>query len=167
MTGSSTAQAASTTGRAATVWQNVSVAKEDSKSCPRLPMKAHRTWGRTIGQRRDPSSLARWWSVVGKLLIAERSDAIRWAIVPDDLGTSVGSFGFDNFDEPNLTVGLGGAIARIHWGPGFASLACAAIIEYAFDVLEIERIQAETLTVNPAVVRVSSKVTHPHTKTEQ
>ncbi len=85
-------------------------------------------------------------------------NGIRWAIVPDELGTSVGSFGFANFDEPNLSVGLGGAIARIHWRRGFASVACAAIIEYAFDVLEIERIQAETLTVNAAAVGILEKL---------
>ena len=83
-------------------------------------------------------------------------NGIRWAIVPDELGTSVGSVGFDNFDEANLSVGLGSA--RIHWRRGFASVACTAIIEYAFDVLEIERIQAETLTVNPAAARVLEKL---------
>ncbi|MCZ6618372.1 MAG: GNAT family protein [Gammaproteobacteria bacterium] len=85
-------------------------------------------------------------------------EGIRWALVPDEIGTSVGSFGFGNFDEPNLSVGLGGAVARKHWGRGFASTAGAAIVEYAFEVLEMERIQAETLTVNAAAARVLEKL---------
>ncbi|MCZ6853228.1 MAG: GNAT family protein [Gammaproteobacteria bacterium] len=85
-------------------------------------------------------------------------EGIRWAIVPDELGISVGSFGFDNFDEPNFSVGLGGAVGREHWGQGIAPVACTAIIEYAFAELEIERIQAETQTVNLAAVRVLEKL---------
>ena len=83
---------------------------------------------------------------------------IRWAIVPDAEDESVGSCGLGNLDEAHSSAELGAVVARAHWGRGYASIAGAAIIAYAFDVLGIERIQAETLTVNHAAAKVLEKL---------
>lgn len=87
-----------------------------------------------------------------------QKDAIRWAIVPEKLGTSVGSFGLGSLDEHNLSASLGAAVGRAHWSHGYATAAARLVIDYAIDVLGIERIHAEVLTTNVASARVLEKL---------
>jgi len=49
---------------------------------------------------------------------------------------------------------LGYAIARAQWGLGFASEAAGRLAAFAFDELELDRLQASVLRDNPASKRV-------------
>lgn len=53
---------------------------------------------------------------------------------------------------------LGYWIAQPYWGQGFATEAARAILTFAFDVLELNRVQASHLPRNPASGRVMQKV---------
>ena len=52
---------------------------------------------------------------------------------------------------------LGYWIARDHWNQGYATEAAVALINYGFDELELNRIQARYFTRNPASGRVMEK----------
>ena len=85
-------------------------------------------------------------------------EALRWAIVPESVGASVGSIGLVTLDEANLSGEIGTAIGRAHWGRGFATGATRLVVDYAFGVLGIERIEAEALAVNGRSARVLDKL---------
>lgn len=85
-------------------------------------------------------------------------EGLRWAIVPDELGESVGTIGFATFDQTDLSAQIGYAIGRAHWNRGITTCAARLTIDYGFNVLGLERIDAMVLTVNGASIRVLEKL---------
>ena len=85
-------------------------------------------------------------------------EGLRWAIVPDELGESVGTIGFAAFDQTDLSAQIGYAIGRAHWNRGITTCAARLTINYGFNVLGLERIDAMVLTVNGASIRVLEKL---------
>ena len=85
-------------------------------------------------------------------------ESLRWAIVPDDIGESVGTIGFNSFDSANDSADIGYAIGRSHWNKGIATKAVRIVINYGFEVLGLNRIEAEVLTHNGASIRVLEKL---------
>lgn len=61
-------------------------------------------------------------------------------------------------EQPHRRAELGYWIGRPYWGKGYATEAAAAILEYGFTTLALNRIQATHLTRNPASGRVMQKV---------
>ncbi|MDP9470515.1 MAG: GNAT family N-acetyltransferase [Chloroflexota bacterium] len=53
---------------------------------------------------------------------------------------------------------LGYAVARPHWGHGFATEAAARVIDFAFDDLRLNRLQASVLRDNPPSRRVLERL---------
>ena len=85
-------------------------------------------------------------------------EALRWAIVPDSLGASVGSIGIVRLDEGELSGEIGAAVGRAHWGSGFATGATRLVVDYGFGVLGLERIEAVALASNGRSSRVLEKL---------
>jgi ribosomal-protein-alanine N-acetyltransferase len=85
-------------------------------------------------------------------------EGLRWAIVPDQLGVSVGSIGFRDFDQTQRSAGIGGAIGRAHWNRGIATSAGRLVIDYGFEVLGLACIEAVVLARNGRVIRVLDKL---------
>lgn len=85
-------------------------------------------------------------------------EGLRWSIVPDEVGGSVGSIGFGSLDPQHRSAGIGGAVGRAHWNQGFATSAGRLIVNYGFETLQLERIQAEILTTNAPSIRVVEKL---------
>ena len=85
-------------------------------------------------------------------------ESLRWAIVPDNIGESVGTIGFNSFDSTNDSADIGYAIGRSHWNKGIATKAVRIVINYGFEVLGLNRIEAEVLTHNGASIRVLEKL---------
>ena len=56
-------------------------------------------------------------------------------------------------------------LVRSAWGKGYATEGVRALIEAAFDALGIDRVRAETMTVNQASRRVLEKAGLRHSKT--
>ena len=52
---------------------------------------------------------------------------------------------------------IGYAIARSHWGKGFATEVCRGVIDATFEALPLNRIQATAITENLASSRVTEK----------
>ncbi len=83
---------------------------------------------------------------------------LRWAIVPDDPGTSIGSIGFVGLDPKDHSAELGAAIGRAHWGAGFGTRAARLVIGYGFSQLELSVIEAVALPENGRTLHVLAKL---------
>jgi [ribosomal protein S5]-alanine N-acetyltransferase len=56
------------------------------------------------------------------------------------------------------SAALGYCLAQSAWGKGYATEAARALLQWAFDTLELNRVQAETDTRNAASARVLEKL---------
>lgn len=87
---------------------------------------------------------------------AENEPALQFAI--DLGGEAIGGTGLTRFDDVHrMTVELGYWIAEPFWGRGFATIAAGLATAYAFETLQVERIQAGVFAWNPASARVLEK----------
>lgn len=87
-----------------------------------------------------------------------------WAAVERLTGAFIGWFHFrphpggtavDGSDGPGIELGY--RLRRAAWGKGYATEGCRALIRKGFAELGVERIYAETMTVNQASRRVMEK----------
>ncbi len=85
-------------------------------------------------------------------------EGLRWSIVPNDVGGSVGTIGFGSLDEANRKGAIGGAAGRAYWNRGIATEAARLVVEYGFSDLGLERIEAEAMAENIGSIRVLEKV---------
>jgi len=85
-------------------------------------------------------------------------EALRWAIVPDEVGASVGTVGFAELYEDERRGVIGAAIGRGHWGMGIATRAGHLLVAYGFRELGLSSIEAVVLEHNARVARVLGKL---------
>lgn len=85
----------------------------------------------------------------------QADQAVRWGMFAKADQRMIGTCCFDAFQVNYHSVNLGYNLRSDHWGQGFVSEACSAIIDYAFNyglASPVNRIQAIT---DPANVRSS------------
>ena len=91
----------------------------------------------------------------------QRRESVTYAITdPVDDGL-IGAVGLI-LDTVNDSAELGYWIGRDHWGQGFATEAARAVLEWAFDALDLHRIHASHFPRNPASGRVLEKLGMRH-----
>lgn len=81
----------------------------------------------------------------------------QWAIVPDDLGQPIGTIGANFCDDTLAMAHIGYAIGWDYWGRGYTSEALAAVIDYLFSEVGLNRIESQHDPDNPASGRVMQK----------
>jgi len=90
--------------------------------------------------------------------VFQRGDGIRWAIVPLGAHEPAGSIGFHTPDPKHPFQGeIGYELQRAFWGKGYATEAIGLIAPFGLHELGLERIQARTMTNNPASARTLEK----------
>ena len=87
-----------------------------------------------------------------------RREALRWSIVPDHQGRSVGSVGLVDFDPAARSASIGAAIGRRDWNRGVATAAGRLVIDYAFGPLAMHSLEAVAFERNGRVRRVLEKL---------
>ncbi|HXQ09578.1 MAG TPA: GNAT family protein [Caulobacteraceae bacterium] len=70
----------------------------------------------------------------------------------------VGWCGLSKWDPDYRSAKLGYCLDDAAWGQGFATEAAGALLQWAFDTLDLNRVQAETDTRNTASSRVLEKL---------
>ena len=80
-----------------------------------------------------------------------------WGIVEKKTGRLVGTIGYMSFSEDNATVEVGYSLAHWLWNGGYMTEALARVIDYTFDAMDINRIEAQHELTNPASGRVMEK----------
>lgn len=102
-----------------------------------------------------PDGLAESWidSLPGKY---ERGDGVSFAITLKE-GALIGSIGLilslaDRHGEMGYWIG------KPYWNSGYCTEAAAAVLQFAFDTLDLERVYAKYMGKNPASGRVMAKL---------
>lgn len=80
-----------------------------------------------------------------------------WGIIDKESGKLVGTIGYMSLSEENASVEVGYSLARWLWGKGLMTEALRAVIDYTFDAMDINRIEAQHELLNPSSGRVMEK----------
>lgn len=83
----------------------------------------------------------------------EHGEALRWAIRTREHGRLAGTCTLFAFSTQNRRAEIGYILGREHWGQGLMREALGAVIAYAFDTLELIRIEADTDPRNAGSIR--------------
>lgn len=138
---------------------------------PRLRLRKFR--GSDLDAYAEMSADAEVMKYIGTGVTLNRNDAWRsiasilghwqllgygmWAVERKDSGAFIGRAGFlDPPGWPGFEVGW--VLGRGHWGHGFATEAARAALDYAFNVLERERVISLIREGNERSVRVAEKI---------
>ena len=73
-------------------------------------------------------------------------------------GTFLGWCGLVRWNPDHRSAALGYCLDQAAWGQGYATEAADALLQWAFDTLDLNRVQAETDTRNVASARVLEKL---------
>lgn len=86
-----------------------------------------------------------------------RDEPSSWGIIEKKTGHLVGTIGYMNYSEENASVEVGYSLAHWLWNGGYMTEALARVIDYTFDAMDINRIEAQHELTNPASGRVMEK----------
>ncbi|MBB1255789.1 GNAT family N-acetyltransferase [Streptomyces alkaliterrae] len=90
--------------------------------------------------------------------IADEGTGARVAVDRASDGAFVGWCALSSWNPEYRSASLGYCLDEAMWGHGFATEAAHAMLRWAFDTLDLNRVQAETDTRNVASARVLEKV---------
>ena len=93
--------------------------------------------------------------VLAKYKIGEYHD---WAIVLKENKKMIGTCGFTRIDEHNSIAEIGYVINPQYWGYGLATEAAKKIVDFAFNILGVNRVEARFLFGNEASLNVMTKL---------
>ena len=80
-----------------------------------------------------------------------------WGIIEKKTGKLVGTIGYMTYSEDNNSVEVGYSLAHWLWNGGYMTEALRRVIDYTFEDMEINRIEAQHELDNPASGRVMEK----------
>lgn len=88
----------------------------------------------------------------------ESGDFFDWAVVEKASGRMIGTCGFTRFNLPSDSAEIGYVINPDFSGRGYATEAVRRVIDFGFNVLGLNRIEAKYMEGNKASHRVMEKV---------
>ena len=94
--------------------------------------------------------------------IADDGSGARLVIERGSDGAFLGWCGLTSFNADFRSASLGYVLAESAWGHGYATEAARALLAWAFDTLDLNRVQAEADTRNAASARVLEKLGFVH-----
>lgn len=83
---------------------------------------------------------------------------LRWGISLKGEDKVVGTCGYNFFDERSRRGEIGYDLARPLWGKGIVTEAVSAIVQFGFDKIRLNRIEATTNLYNVASMKVLGKL---------
>jgi RimJ/RimL family protein N-acetyltransferase len=105
---------------------------------------------------REPAQAERFLAACRSM--AEDGTGARLAIDRAVDGDFLGWCGLTGWNADFRSASLGYCLREAAWGHGVATEAAAALLRWAFDTLDLNRVQAEVDTRNPASARVLEKL---------
>jgi [ribosomal protein S5]-alanine N-acetyltransferase len=90
--------------------------------------------------------------------MADEGTGARLAMDRSSDGAFIGWCGLTRWNPDYRSASLGYCLSDPAWGNGYATEAARALLQWAFDTLDLNRVQAETDTRNLASARVLEKV---------
>jgi ribosomal-protein-alanine N-acetyltransferase len=104
----------------------------------------------------EPARAARFIAACGQL--AEEGTGARVAMDRASDGAFVGWCGLTQWNPDYRSASLGYCLDDAAWGHGYATEAARALLQWAFETLDLNRVQAEADTRNAASGRVLEKL---------
>lgn len=104
----------------------------------------------------DRASVARFMAKCRQM--AENGSGARVVIERTSDETFIGWCALNDWDPDFRSASLGYCLQRSAWGHGYATEAALALLRWALDTLDLNRIQSETDTRNVASARVLEKL---------
>ena len=90
--------------------------------------------------------------------MAEEGSGARLAIDRASDSSFLGWCSLTRWNPDYRSASLGYCLSEAAWGHGYATEAARSVLEWAFDALDLNRVQAETDTRNAASARVLEKL---------
>lgn len=85
--------------------------------------------------------------------------AVLWGVTRlHEPGTVIGSVSLFHWDHRHRHVEIGYELARAAWGQGLAAEAARAVLAFAFERMQVHRVEAETLAENLRSVRLLERM---------
>lgn len=97
-----------------------------------------------------------WLRWMGGFFAAQ--DGLRWGIVRKDDNTFVGSAGLHNWNREDHYAEIGCDIAHPHWGNGYGQEAMRGIIDFGWEHMKLNRIEADVVQGNQRSLHVLEKL---------
>lgn len=113
-----------------------------------------RYWSR--GPWTDPAQAREW--IARTLADYRDGTGLRFAVVLAASGETVGNVSLHAFSDQSRRCEVGYALARAHWGKGYATEALAALLDHGFDQLNLNRVEADIDPRNVASARVLERL---------
>jgi len=85
--------------------------------------------------------------------LAAAGTLFQWGIARIEDDTVIGTCTLAAISREHRRAELGYALGRAYWGQGYASEAVRAIVQYAFDTLDLHRLEADVDPHNHASIR--------------
>lgn len=96
----------------------------------------------------------------------EARQAYRWVLDLPGEGL-IGVVDLLRFDEADSSCSFAYMLGQAYWGKGYGTEALKAVFGFAFDKMELQRIEADHMTENPASGAVMRKVGMQYLRTEK
>ena len=93
--------------------------------------------------------------VISKYKSGEYND---WALEHKEDKKMIGTCGFTRIDEENRVAEIGYVLNPDYWGEGLATEAVEAVLKFAFDTMNMHRVEAKFMFGNDASLAVMKKV---------
>ena len=87
-----------------------------------------------------------------------RHESLKWGIARRTDNTLIGTTTLHRLDFDNRRAEIGYALGRAHWGNGYMHEALQATLGYAFEVLDLNRIEADVDPRNQASIRTLERL---------
>lgn len=109
--------------------------------------------------RREPQRSISQMQSLGQSWLMKYNDPqwYHWVIVPKEVGFPIGTISAANVDNETDTVEVGFCLGSAYWGLGYITEAFAAVIEFFFEEVHADRIEAKYAPENKASGRVMEK----------
>ena len=96
----------------------------------------------------------------------EKIDTYHWVIVLKEISQAIGYIYFNEFNDSDGSAEVHCALSRKYWNQGLMSEACKAVLDFAFAVLKMNKINSRHHIANPASGAVMKKCGMQYIKTE-
>ncbi|MDX6385014.1 MAG: [ribosomal protein S5]-alanine N-acetyltransferase [Blastocatellia bacterium] len=88
----------------------------------------------------------------------QRRLILKWGIALQSDNQLIGSLTLFNLDFTHRRAEIGYALGRDHWGQGYMNEALMAVLRFAFEVLELHRIEADIDPRNTASIKTVERL---------
>src|SRR5919106_5421429 len=88
----------------------------------------------------------------------ESNTMLKWGLALRDSDRLIGTATLFNLNLDNGRAEIGYALGRAHWGKGYMNEALRALVQHAFEVMDLRRLEADVDPRNAASIRTLERL---------